>query len=309
VSLPGLVPPPITAARIVTDWHGSPVPVLFLVVLSGAYLAGLQRLSARGDAWPVGRTICWFLGVAFIAFALLGGLASYDTTLFSVHMAQHMVLSMVAPIPLALGAPITLALRTLPLRGRRLVLAVLHNPVVKVLTNPGVAFVAFLGSAFGLYFTSLYGESLRHPLLHDAIHMHFLAVGCLFFWPILGIDPIPSRMGHGARILVMVVTLPFHAFLGIAILSSSTVFGNGFYEAQHRAWGASPLSDQHTGGGILWSAGELVGGVVLMVVLAQWMRSEERAGRRSDRLGDRKVDVELDAWNAQFERLAKRTSR
>jgi putative membrane protein len=309
VSLPWTVPPPITAGRIVTDWTVAPVPVLGLVILTGAYLAGVRHLTARGHPWPMGRTLCWLGGVALIAFALMGGLATYDTTLFSVHMAQHMLLSMVAPIPLALGAPITLALRVLPLRGRRLVLAILHNPVVRVLTNPGVAFVLFLGTAFGLYFTSLYGESLRHPLLHDAIHLHFLAVGCLFFWPILGIDPIPARMGHGARILVMVVTLPFHAFLGIAILSSSMVFGDGFYEAQHRTWGASPLSDQHTGGGILWAAGELVGAVVLMVVVAQWMRSEERAGRRSDRLGDRKVDVELEAWNAHFEALAKRTSR
>jgi putative membrane protein len=302
-------PPELTPLRVLTEWTVEPVPVLLLVVLAGAYLAGVQRLTSRGDRWPVGRTACWLVGVAIIAFALLSGLATYDTTLFSVHMAQHMLLSMVAPIALALGAPVTLALRVLPLGGRRTLTAVLHARVVRLLTHPLVALALFIGTAFALYFTGLYGASLRSPVVHEALHMHLLAVGCLFLWPILGIDPIPGRVGHGARMLVLVAALPFHAFLGIAILSSTTVFGDGFYEAAGRPWGASPLADQRTGGGILWAAGELVGAAVLMVVLAQWMRSEERLARRTDREADRTGDAELTAYNARLEALALRSAQ
>jgi hypothetical protein len=108
-----------------------------LVLAAAAYLYGVHRLHARGDRWPVARS--WLFcgaGLGSIALVTVSGLEAYDSTLLSAHMVQHMVLTMVAPIFLAVGAPLTLALRTLPRRGRRALLAVLHSLPVRVLTFP-----------------------------------------------------------------------------------------------------------------------------------------------------------------------------
>ena len=87
-------------------------------------------LHERGDRWPLGRTLSFVVaGMGALFFATSSGLGAYDTTLLSVHMVQHMVLSMVVPLFLALGAPVTLMLRTLPPRPRRWLLALLHSRV------------------------------------------------------------------------------------------------------------------------------------------------------------------------------------
>ena len=107
--------PRLTPGAFFTQWSLAPLPVVVTVWACGLYLLGVARLRRRGDAWPLGRTVA-FVGVGMGSFcvATSSGLAAYDTTLVSVHMVQHMVLSMVVPLFLALGAPVTLALRTLP---------------------------------------------------------------------------------------------------------------------------------------------------------------------------------------------------
>jgi putative membrane protein len=299
--------PPLTVGRVFGDWTVEALPLLGIVVLGAAYAAGLRVLARRGDHWPVLRTVTWYLGLAIIAFALMSGLGTYDTTLFSVHMAQHLLLNMVAPLPLALAAPITLALRTLPAGPRGLLLRALHWRISRVFTFPPVALALFVGSMYALYLTPLYGETLRHPLLHDAVHAHFLATGCLFAWVIVGVDPVPGRPSHMGRILTLLAAIPFHAFLGVALLSDNTVLGNGFYEAHPRTWGASLLSDQHTGAGIMWTAGELISLVLLLSAVAQWMRADERTAKRTDRQADRDDDAELTAYNDYLESLSRQS--
>src|SRR3954453_4189856 len=102
-----------------------------------------------------------------------------------------MILSMLVPLALALGAPVTLALRTLPGRPRRWLLAVLHSRVVRVLSFPPVAFALFVLSPWALYFTGWYDASLHSDFLHELMHLHLVVVGCLFLWPLVGIDPVP----------------------------------------------------------------------------------------------------------------------
>jgi cytochrome c oxidase assembly factor CtaG len=301
--------PPFTVGQLFGDWTVAVLPLLVLVALGAAYAAGLRVLSRRGDSWPWARAVAWYAGLVVVAFALMSGLATYDTTLLSVHMGQHLLLNMVAPLPLALAAPVTLALRTLPPRPRAWLLRALHWRVSRVLTHPGVALAIFIGSMYALYLTPLYGETLRHPWLHDAMHVHFLLSGCLFAWVIVGVDPVPGRPSHMGRILTLLAAMPFHAFLGVALLSGSTVLGNGWYEAQHRTWGASPLSDQHTGAGIMWTAGELIGLALLLSMVAQWMKADERASRRSDRQADRDDDAELTAYNNYLASLSGAVSR
>jgi putative copper resistance protein D len=264
-------------------------PTCFLLVAAGFYWLGLRRLSTRGDGWPIGRSVGFGAGLLVIAVATVSGLAAYDDDLFGAHMVQHMLLSMVAPVFLALGAPVTLALRTLPRRGRRALLTVLHSRVARVLTFPVLPWVLFVGSPFALYFSSWYPATLDNRALHELLHAHLLLVGCLFFWPMVGIDPLPGRAGYPLRILLLSATLPFHAFLGIAILSVGDG-GTGLIAASHYL----PLHGLHgsvfqqqVAGGALWASGDLVGVLFLGVVLVQWMRASEREAEREDRRLDR----------------------
>ncbi|HEV7964960.1 MAG TPA: cytochrome c oxidase assembly protein, partial [Actinoplanes sp.] len=214
------------------------------------------------------------------------GVETYDDTLLSVHMVQHMVLAMVGPIFLALGAPVTLALRTLPKNPRKLLLSVLHSRVVNVLTFPLVAFGLFIANPFALYFTGLYRLSLEHDSLHQLVHVHFIVTGCLFFWPLLGLDPLPNRWPYPARALLMVLSVPFHTVLGLTIMQSKTLLAGDYYPGLHLAW-SNPWNDQVVAGGILWAGGELVSVTMLGILIVQWIKESEREAKRIDRALDR----------------------
>jgi putative copper resistance protein D len=258
-----------------------------LLSAAALYLLGVHRLRVQGHKWPRHRTFIFVgLGLGSIAAVTLSGFGAYDTTLLSVHMVQHMVLSMVAPICLALGAPVTLALRTLRHRPRKVLLAVLHSRVVKVLTFPLVSFVLFIANPFVLYFSGLYELTLRHPWFHEFMHLHFLVTGCLFFWPLLGRDPLPGRWPYPARALLMVLSVPFHTILGLTIMQQKDLLGGGWYPSLHLTW-ADPVADQVTAGGILWAGGELVSVAMLGVLLGQWVQQSRREAARIDRQLDR----------------------
>ena len=285
---------PLGLGSFLTAWELAWLPIVGVLAVGGLYLYGVHRLRARGDRWPVGRVVVFVgLGLGLFLFATTSALAVYDTTLFWAHMAQHMVLAMLVPVFLALGAPITLALRTLPSRGRHRLLAVLHSRVARILTFPVVAGVLFVTTPFALYFSGWYEATLRNPALHELNHVHFVLVGCLWFWPILSVDPLPNRMPYPLRLLAVFATMPLHAFLGVAILTSSTVIAADWYLAVGRDWGPSLLDDQHLGGGLLWAAGDLVSLVVLGALFLQWARASEREAVREDRRLDR-LDRERD---------------
>jgi putative copper resistance protein D len=277
---------PPTVATLLTPEPGSWL-ALALLIAATAYLYAVHLLRARGVRWPVGRTIAFLVpGLGGIAAVTLSGVHAYDTTLLSVHMIQHMVLSMVAPIFLALGAPVTLALRVLPQRPRRVLVRALHSRPARVLANPLVAFAFFVATPFALYMSGLYGYTLRNGLAHELIHAHFIAVGCLFFWPLLGVDPLPGRWPYPARALLMVLSTPFHAVLGLTIMQSRELLGGDWYPSLGLSW-ADPAADQILAGGILWASGELVSVTMLAVLVVQWMRASDREARRIDRELDR----------------------
>ena len=264
------------------------MPLVVTVWAAGFYLLGVRALRRRGDAWPAGRTVMFVVvGMGAFYVATSSGLAAYDTTLLSVHMVQHMVLSMLVPLALALGAPVTLALRTLPPGPRRWLLVVLHSRAAKVLTFPPLTLLLYVVSPWALYFSGWDPATLDHVWLHELMHLHLVVVGMLFFWPIVGIDPVPGRVGYPARMLLVVLTLPFHAFLGVTIMGQETLLGGDHYRALHQlpgyGWLPDPLDDQHLAGGLLWSAGDLLGLVLLGVLFAQWVRSSMREAAREDR--------------------------
>jgi cytochrome c oxidase assembly factor CtaG len=284
---PGAVAP-ITVDRVFTAWSWEWLPVVAVVVVAGCYLAGVTVLRRRGDRWSAWRSAALVVGgLGTIVVATCSSLGTYDDTLLSMHMVQDMLLSMIAPVFFALGAPITLALRTLPRTPRKVVLAILHSTVARVLTFPVVTFGLFIATPWVLYFSGLYEATLRSAPLHDLMHVHFLAVGCLFFWPLLGLDPMPVRVPHPFRVFTMFATLPFHAFLGVTIMSMSILIGGDYYPDLHRGWPPSPIHDQNIAGGILWGSGDIIGFAVFLVLFVQWVRASQREAVRIDRRLDR----------------------
>lgn len=296
-------PPPLDVYQLITRWTFEPLPIVGIVVVAGLYLWGVQRLGARGDHWPMGRTFAFIGGVAVAAYAVVGGVAAYDGILFSAHMAQHMLLAMVVPVLLALGAPITLALRTVPSRPRGVLLALLQSLVGRILSSPAVGLALFAGTPFAFYFSGIYPYTLEHTWAHYLAHVHLVAVGCIFFWPLLGIDPLPHRPPHWARVFVLFLSLPFHAFLGLALMSDTTVIAGEHYARLMTSWTGSALNDQHTGGGLIWATGDILGGFLFLTVLIQWSRADEREAKRVDRQLDRE-DAALEAYNARLAALA-----
>jgi len=279
--------PRFTLGTVFTQWELVSWATVTILLTTALYLWGVWRLQSRGDRWPVGRTAAFLGAMVAAAMATVAGFGAYDDTLLSAHMAQHMILSMLVPLMMALGAPITLALRTLPRRPRGWLLVALHSRVARVLSFPPLTFVLFVITPWALYFSGWYPASLHHDYLHEMTHLHMVVVGCLFFWPMVGIDPLPGRITYPARMLLVVLTLPFHAFMGVTIMAQDKLIGGDWYPELHEgpmgAWLPNAHADQHLAGGILWSSGDAIGLLFFAVLFAQWARASMAEAKREDR--------------------------
>ncbi|MER8090342.1 cytochrome c oxidase assembly protein [Streptomyces sp. NPDC056178] len=302
--------PPFTLGRGL-QFSADPFFLIGCVLAIGLYGYAVLRLRGRGDSWPVGRTVFFVVGVLSIALVMCTKLNDYGMVMFSVHMVQHMVISMLSPILLLLGAPVTLALRALPVAGRgrtgprELLLMLLHSRYMRVITHPVFTIPIFIASLYALYFTPLFDFLMGSKTGHIAMMVHFLAVGLVFFWPIMGVDPGPHRPGYVMRMLELFAGMPFHAFFGIALMMASTPMVET-YKHPPASLGIDALSDQNWAGGIAWAFSEIPSVLVLIALVFQWYRSEQRTAKRSDRAADRDGDQELQAYNAYLASLQAR---
>ena len=261
-----------------------PLPWLGSIVAAGGYLLLARRINAshRSSQVPVWRVLAWLGGVFTALVALASAIDVYADELLTVHMVQHLLLTMVAPPLLALGAPVTLVLRAVsPPTRRRLLLPLLHSRVVRVAASPFVAWPIFTVVMWFAHFSPLYEAALEQPAIHVVEHAIFLGAGLLFWWPVVGADPIPHRMGFAARFAYLVVQMPVNAAVGLVIYWAPFVL-YPHYLVAGRSWGPSPLVDQQVGGLVMWAAGDvlLLGAVVGIV--AAWMRADSRRARRAD---------------------------
>jgi len=296
----------LTVWRI--DWLWFGVAVLAVAL----YLVGVRRMRARGDAWPVLRTIGWVLGWAIFVWATCGAPGVYGRVLFSVHMLMHMTVSMVAPILMVLAAPITLALRTLTPRKdktlgpRELLLGLVHSRFLAVLGNPVVAATFFFGSLVVFYFSPLFELALRTHTGHVLMTTHFLLAGYLFAWVLVGIDPGPRRWPPSLRLVVLFVTVSFHAFFGVALTTGTTLLAPTFFQSLSLPWAVDLLADQRAGGAVAWGVGELPTLVLALLVTLAWVRSDGAETKRLDRQADRDDDAVLNAYNAHLAAISER---
>jgi cytochrome c oxidase assembly factor CtaG len=261
----------------------------------------------------VGRTVAWLLGCAVLLFTTSSGLGRYMPAMFSMHMTAHMLLSMLTPILLVLGAPVTLALRALPSAGkgnppgpREWLLDGLHSRWSRFFTHPVVATVMFVVGFYALYFGGIFDVAVSHHGAHVLMNLHFLMSGYLFYWVVIGVDPAPRQLPPVAKIAMVFATLPLHAFFGVVLMGMQRVLGESFYRSLHLSWHTDLVGDQHLGGSIAWAAGEVPLMVVMVALLVQWSRSDRRTAKRLDRAADRDHDADLAAYNAMLAELARR---
>jgi cytochrome c oxidase assembly factor CtaG/putative copper export protein len=299
-----------TFLKMLVDWRFDLIYGTAAIVLAVLYVLGVRRLRARGDQWPVGRTVAWLSGCAVILLATSSGIGRYSPAMFSIHMVSHMLLSMLAPILLVLGGAVTLALRALPTAGkdgppgpREWLLAFVQSPVARVLTHPVVALLLFVGSFYVLYFSGLFDYALDLHWAHLAMNAHFLLTGYVFYWPVIGIDPTPRRLPPVGRLAMVFASMPFHAFFGVVLMSMQQIIGDRFYRSLALPWVPDALTDQRLGGGIAWAAGEIPLLVVVVALLVQWARQDEKEARRRDRRADADGESELTAYNAMLQKM------
>jgi cytochrome c oxidase assembly factor CtaG/putative copper export protein len=304
---------PPTLVRILFDWRFDLIFGTAAIVLAALYVAGVVRLRRRGDRWPPGRILAWLLGCLALLFVTSSGVGRYMPAMFSMHMVAHMGLSMLVPILLVLGAPVSLALRALPAAGREdppgmreWILAALHSRLSRLLTNPVVATVLFVAGFYGLYFSNLFDTTVSSHAGHMAMNLHFLISGYLYYWVVIGVDPTPRPIPPLAKVGVVFASLPLHAFFGVELMGTRTVLGAAYYRSLGLPWHTDLLGDQRLGGGIAWAAGEVPLVIVMIALLVQWARSDERTARRLDRAAERNDDAELTAYNAMLAELARR---
>jgi len=318
---PGLVvagiatPPPPNLWRLISLYDPDALMIGVLVTAVALYIRGVVILTRRGDKWPVGRTVAFALGISAIDYATSGGLGVYAKFSFEYHMIAHMLLGMVAPIGIVLGAPITLALRTLPQgrtsqeRGvRGTLISLLHSKPAAVFTNPVSALALFDGSLFVLYMTPLFGNLMQSHLGHLVMSVHFLLAGILFFHVIIGIDPNPRKVPYIVRIVILFAAMSIHAFFAIALISTSTLLDQGYFTSLQTPWNLDLLADQHAGGSVAWAMGEIPILLALVATFIQWMRDDSRETKRIDRNEARMAAMgepdELAQYNAYLSSLA-----
>ncbi|GLI27325.1 hypothetical protein ARHIZOSPH14_15670 [Agromyces rhizosphaerae] len=307
------LPPPPSIENYLTLWNFDPLWVLACGFGIFFYVAGVVRLRRRGDRWPIYRAVLWVAGMLLLFWVTNGGVNAYQETLFSAHMLAHMLLTMAVPVMLVPGAPVTLAARAIHARkdgsrgGREWILLAVHSRFAGVIANPIVAAVLFAGSLWVFYYSGLLRWAMEDHIGHEWMIVHFLITGYLFAQSLIGIDPVPYRLPYPFRLLLLLATMAFHAFFGVALMMGTGLLAADWYGAM--GWGTDALADQVLGGGIAWSIGEIPTLALAITVAVQWSRSDERESRRRDRHADRTGDAELEEYNARLAAIAERDAR
>ncbi|MUU71756.1 cytochrome c oxidase assembly protein [Pseudarthrobacter sp. GA104] len=309
------LPPELTPERWLTEWRLDWLWIAAALFGLVSYFLGVAKIYRRGDKWQWFRTVNWVIGLLVLTYITSGPPSVYGRVLFSAHMVDHMALTMVAPIFLVLGAPVTLALRALPARGdgsrgaREWLLVFVHSKFSQLVTHPLFAAANFAGSIVLFYYSDLFGFAMREHVGHELMTVHFLLTGYIFILSMIGTDPLPLRAPYPMRLVLLLATMGFHAFFGVAIMGGTNLLAADYFGNLGRAWGQSALADQQTGGAVAWGIGEVPTLLVAIGVAIMWSRSDARETKRVDRAADRNNDADLTAYNDMFAKLAERDAK
>jgi putative membrane protein len=274
-------------------------PGALIIIGLGAfwYLRAVRDLGAHGRQWQPARTASFLIAAAAALVALVSGLASYVPSSFTIGAIQHILIGMVAPIFLVLSSPLTLARQSSPARVAATVQRVVESRPIRVLSRPAVAWPVYGTWLFVLYLSPLYAETLHHDALRQVVNLVTFGVGCLFFWPAASSDRFAKPPAYWLRMLYLILLMPCHTILGMALESQSNSIAKGI-----------SLTDLHTGGGLLWVAGEATGLLGTIALFVAWLRSDERAAKRNDEFQQASAAAALAHWRATRDAAARAAS-
>ena len=304
----GEAPAP-TFPGVLLAWSFDPLALALIGGAALVWLRAVREVDAAHPRSPVSpwRTAAFMGGLAAIALALLSPIERYEAALISVHMVQHMLLQLVAAPLVLLAAPVTLALRVATPGWRARLLAVLRSRIVHAVTHPIVAWVTFVVVTWGWQFSPLYDLAVENTLVHYVQHATYLGAALLFWWPVVAADPAPRKLSHPARAVYLAMAIPQSSFLGITLMNvQPSLYPH--YWTQLRTWGPTFAEDLQIAGAIMWGNGAMMFGIALILVVAAWMRAEERRTRRREARPDAQRAAEA-AMAAYREGRAARNDR
>ena len=265
-----------------------------LIAAAVAYAAGLRRLWRAGPGAPsAGQAACFAAGLATVVLALLSPLDTLAHGLFVAHMAQHMLLVMVAAPLLVLGAPgLPLAVSLAPDWRRRLG-RLRHRPAVQaardLLTRPLVAWAVHVGTLWAWHMPGPYQAALGNDLVHAVEHASFLATAVLFWWVVLSRQG-RRRLAPGFAVLYLFAAALQGSALG-ALLTLAPAPLYPLQAASAPAWGPAPLADQQLAGLVMWVPADLVYLGAAGALFMGWLLSLERTSPRQELPDRRPVPV------------------
>lgn len=267
-----------SAPGLLATWQVDPGLIAALAAAAAWYLA----LRRRARRWDDRRTIAFLAGLALVAVALLSGLDVYADRLLSVHMAEHMVLMLLAAPCLVVGAPLTLALRAGDQATRGRLAAVARSRAARILTQPLVAFSLMPAALALTHLTPFYDLALRHPWAHALEHAVYLATALAFWTPLVGAEPLPHRLSGLARAAYLIALMPPMSAIAAVLVSADHPL-YAAYRGASPALGVDPVSDQHLAGALMWVAGGAVAMAIGLVAAWRAFEREEAAARVLDR--------------------------
>ncbi len=282
-----------TPVKTVTlsDWHGRLDVLSILFLFGGAFSVGWFRLRARSAlVAPVWRLLSYLAGLGMICLALLSPIDPLSSVFFTLHMTQHLLLLMMAPLFLLLANPMAASLWGCPARlrlkvGKLLTRHSWFRRALWALTFMPVAWSLYVIDLWAWHYPLLYQLALREPHIHDLEHLLFFFTALLFWWPI--VNPAPRLHGvksYGYRIIYLIAATLQNTLLGMAIAIPERVL-YPFYALVPHPQDFSPINDQALGGGIMWTSGHMYL-IPILVLLARMLGHEDRLHGSSRMAGE-----------------------
>ena len=259
-------------ATVLSGWTWAPLTDLAVLLGTLGYGTLLRRLHTAGHhRWPTGRTVSW--GLAMLALVLAGNsaVAVYSDVLFWVHMAQHLLLIMVAPILLVWAQPVRLVQTALPTVGVRLERLLARRPV-RWATAPLTGLALYCALVVLTHLTGFQQVSATHGAVRAFELAAYLACGWLFLFPLLGGELGSWSLPYLLRFLVLALGMGADTLTGVALMLTSRPLAPA-YAAAHPGWGPTALFDQEAAGAIMWFGGDLLMMILMIVVAVQWGRA------------------------------------
>jgi cytochrome c oxidase assembly factor CtaG len=278
----GPVPPELSLEALLY-WAWPPVVTVAVLLVGLLWVRATRRVAREhpDNPYPRRRTISFVAALGLLLLALQSGIERYDTTLFSMHMVQHLILLFPVPILVLQAGPVTLLLRVASPRWRARALGLLRSRFVSVVSHPLVGWTLLVAVMWGTHLSTLFELALEDAFMHNVEHALYLGTALLFWSPIFSVDPIRHRLRGGSAMAYLITQMPQNSFLGVAIMfSSSPLYSH--YVTLKRTWGPTPLEDQQLAGAIMWLVGDALFLGAIFYVLVGLARDEGRPRSRYD---------------------------